>query len=834
MAQQYVTDSGVLTIPGAYPIVKVQNNPSGLSTSGVLMVIGEAETGVDFASETSLKDNAFGPDQVSEFVSKYTSGPLVDAFKGAAAAANDAQIPGTFSRFIALKTNAPTQASGTLPAIGGGTHSTITDKNTGKKGNLISRTVTSAAAEVVPTTGETVLAPPQVSTVVNFRVNGAAVQTTTLTVGQLPSSMKTAIDGLTGVAASGGTNRSLVTVVAGTLSITVDSGFQVHFGISTAWAAVPTVGDILYVPTGSPFATANEGTYVVTSATTARIDAYKLRDAAGAGSARTTPTTESGLSVAATTDIQAFSPVTISVEAGAVVPGLGKSLEIAESGSAFFSNVAFTFAGATSTPVAAQSTFVSTVASPQLIVSGTEYSVNTNVTRQSDGVSEDIETDGAVVLTLGYTGTTASAVVSGSTMTITVVGGAGTSHTITLTDYATVNQLVQYLSSLTGYTAAAADASLGQKAPKDLDDGTYSLATEHGAKTGRIKADGKAYLDGVTLGSSLASVTPVSPATKLVGLPDVSSITFLTGGAKGSTTNANILAALVALEAIRGNFVVTCFSQDATLDIAAGLTDAASTYSIDSINSNVRSHVLQMAQILRRRPRQGFVSYRGTFAAAQTAAGNMASSRVAMFFQDVKDTDAFGTLTQFQPWMAAIKAAGMQAGGFYRPIVNKFINVTGALVPGGGFNDQLDSNLTTALKKGLCPIIADDDGGFRWVSDQTTYTADPNFVFNSIQAVYVGDIISMTTAQRMERAFVGQSVADVSASLALTALEGIMSDMKRLKLIAASDDAPKGFRNATIRITGPSMVVSLEIKLAGAIYFIPITFLVTPVQQSAG
>jgi len=68
----------------------------------------------------------------------------------------------------------------------------------------------------------------------------------------------------------------------------------------------------------------------------------------------------------------------------------------------------------------------------------------------------------------------------------------------------------------------------------------------------------------------------------------------------------------------------------------------------------------------------------------------------------------------------------------------------------------------------------------------------------------------------------------------LTTLEGIMSDMKRLKLISASDDAPKGFKSATIRIVGPAMVVSLEIKLAGAIYFIPISFLVTPVQQSAG
>jgi hypothetical protein len=60
-----------------------------------------------------------------------------------------------------------------------------------------------------------------------------------------------------------------------------------------------------------------------------------------------------------------------------------------------------------------------------------------------------------------------------------------------------------------------------------------------------------------------------------------------------------------------------------------------------------------------------------------------------------------------------------------------------------------------------------------------------------------------------------------------------MEDLKRLKLIAVSDDAPKGFKNASIKISGTSMAVSFEVKLAGAIYFIPIFFLVSQVQQSA-
>jgi hypothetical protein len=138
-----------------------------------------------------------------------------------------------------------------------------------------------------------------------------------------------------------------------------------------------------------------------------------------------------------------------------------------------------------------------------------------------------------------------------------------------------------------------------------------------------------------------------------------------------------------------------------------------------------------------------------------------------------------------------------------------------------------------ALLAGLLLIARKTTGGFAWVSDQTTYSRDGNFVYNSIQATYAADLVALSTAQRMELTFLGQSVADVSAAIAKATLDSIMTDFARLKLIAASDDAPKGYKNAVVQIAGPVMLVSLEIKLAGAIYFIPISFVVSQVQQSA-
>jgi hypothetical protein len=55
----------------------------------------------------------------------------------------------------------------------------------------------------------------------------------------------------------------------------------------------------------------------------------------------------------------------------------------------------------------------------------------------------------------------------------------------------------------------------------------------------------------------------------------------------------------------------------------------------------------------------------------------------------------------------------------------------------------------------------------------------------------------------------------------------------QLKLIAPSNGVPLGFNNAKVTISAPTMTISVNIYLATAIYFIPITFSISAVQQSA-
>jgi hypothetical protein len=832
MALNYITDAGTLTIPMASADIKVATSNSGLSTNGVLLLVGEADAGPRFDAEDNLGDNAFGADEISAIIAKYGSGPLVDACIAAVNPSNDPNIVGAPSRIIPVKTNLSQKAKASLALPGGADYGvSLADKSFGKPGNLINFAVVQKTAEVLPTTGAFTLLVPNTAISAELRVNGGGALPLALTLAELPPAIVSAIDALAGVTASGGANRGVLGAVSGNLTVTVPSGNQIQLAYSGTWATVPSVGDTLYIPTGSAIAGASShtaGSYVVTAATTNSITATKLLDVNGALGALTAPAAVASTPVAATTDAQVFAPVTVALESGNPLVGAGKALEIAEVTAGGLASLAYALSV---TPV----TWISKSGSPALLTSASEYAISLNTARAKDNIQESLSVGGEVALKVGYAGTSAQLVINDTTLTVTVVGGTGANFSVDLADFPTISDLATYIGAKTGFKADVGTSILGQLPTTALDNVTVNLGSSWGAEPARLKVDAFRLFNKVVTESALVQLQDANGnvVQAPAGLPQVSSLAFLNGGSKGSTADADVVAALSALEKVQGNFVVPLFSRDATADKADGLTDTASSYTIDGINAAVRSHVLAMSTLKRRKNRQAFLSRKDTFANDKLAAANTASFRCAYPFMDIKNPSSIGTIKQFQPWMGAVNAAALQAAAFYKSIVRKFANISGALQAAGDFNDQDDTQVEEALNAGLLPLRRASTGGWYWVSDQTTYGKDSNFVFNSIQATYVADIIALTTAQRMETAFVGQSVADVSAALALAFLETIMDDFRRLKLIAPSDDAPKGFRNAKIKISGTAMIVSLEVKLAGSIYFIPISFLVSQVTQSA-
>jgi hypothetical protein len=850
MAQKFSNSDGTLVIPTATAAFQVARQNSGLGTSGVVAIVGEADMGLAYDEEADIEDGAtFGPDQVTAVVAKYGSGPLVDAFKAAAQPANDPNITGAPNRIILAKVNVGTPASLPLLTMTSGAYGTLYTKAAGRNGNQLfssapTATQVLANTEVVPTTGSFTFIPPVGVVTSEVRLNGGAALVPTLGANITPTNAATAFNGLAGVGCTGGVNRAMVAGAVGTVKIDVVLGNSVTFTRSVDWSVMPVVGDTIVVPVGSAMATdsdgagpdtatpQNVGAYVVTELVSTKIiKATKLSDAEMGGAVAgviSAPITKIAVNLAgANTDIVAYSPLVISVDAGTVVDGIGKSLEISEqAGADLLSRCCYALS-----PTAV--TWVSKTGAAKLLTSSNEYKVTIDLTRQNDSVSEEITTGGSVAMRMSYLGTTCTVTITSTHLTTTKAGGAGGNLNIVLADFSTIADLVAYINAQTGYSAAVGNTTLGQYATSTLDRVTaQGICSTWNGLNGRIKMDAYQFFTAVS--DSATVQLGATPARAAAGLPlTATSTSFFSGGARGSSTNSRWTGALDALSIIEANFIVTAVARDATSDIADNLTDSGSTYTVDSINAYLRTHVLACSKLKKRKNRQGFTAKMGTFAEAKEAASNLASPRMVMCFQDNKAIDSQGNLAQMQPWYGAAQAAGAQAAGFYRAIVRKFANISGAVQAAGDCDDRDDTKIEEALLAGLLPLRRHPNGGWYWVSDQTTYSKDDNFVYNSIQAMYAADTIAMTTARRMEDAFLGQSVADISASGALTFLEGIMADFRRLKLIAASDDAPLGFKNAKVTISGPAMIVEVEVKLAGAIYFIPINFYVSPVTQTA-
>lgn len=464
-----------------------------------------------------------------------------------------------------------------------------------------------------------------------------------------------------------------------------------------------------------------------------------------------------------------------------------------------------------------------------LYFSSQEPEVQLDITRQDNNTNESFLVEAEVALLIGYEGTTATVSITDNQLTTTVTGGSGANLSVNLADYATLQDLADYIDSQTGYSATA-QADSAQLSPVALDDVTTQgiASTGAGLEAGRIKVAAYRWSEAV----STSVVLDFEAGSAHIGLPaTTASKTFLAGGDKGGTLAANIVKAIDDAETIDVNFLIPLFSRDATADIADSLTESSSTYTISAINALVKNHVLKMSTAKIKRHRTAFCSIWDSYSAIKTQAGSLAHFRVSLAMQRASQTNSVGQTVNYLPWYSACIAAGMQAAGFYRNITNKLANVISFQDP-TGFDSGSVTQIEDALDSGLLFMEKRIDGS-AWVADQTTYKTDTNFVYNSIQAVYAMDLVSLDLAASFQRAFVGQSLADVDATTGLSFLASKMNQYKSQKLISASEDAPLAYKNAKVRISGPIMEVAVEIKLTTAIYFVPISIEISQVQSAA-
>lgn len=463
-----------------------------------------------------------------------------------------------------------------------------------------------------------------------------------------------------------------------------------------------------------------------------------------------------------------------------------------------------------------------------LQVPSVEPSATITLNQTRDGISESDTLGGAIVLNLGHDGTggvtSASVTIDASNITLTTNLGA---VDLPKSGFAILKEVVDEINLVTygGWSASLSSSLYNQLSPSVLDQvttvGALSATT---AKPARIKKDASDVADFFDE-SSMASIE--NQAVK--GLPDALAETLLSGGVKGATSPASIVAALEKFEKFHVNSIVPLFSRNATDDLADGLTDAGSTYTIDGVHQAVKTHISLMKTTKRRSERQGYLSLKDSFDVCKTKASDLADGRLQLLIQDIRQSDAQGVIKWFQPWALACLMSGSRGGApIGEPMTFKFLNCSGIRhtaqdmsTPDENIVIDFDPDLQAdeAIQAGLTFLENPQTGGFRTVVDNTTYGRDNNFVWNRANVVYAADIVAFNFRNGLENTFIGKkntvSVADV-AGVASSILNGFLTQ----GITVSTADAPQGFKNLVVRIEGNTIYVEVTIKIVEGIDFV--------------
>ena len=369
---------------------------------------------------------------------------------------------------------------------------------------------------------------------------------------------------------------------------------------------------------------------------------------------------------------------------------------------------------------------------------------------------------------------------------------AKASITLYLNKYSTIKELVAYLNTLTGFTVTVANSKWNAYPTTILDCaqsvGIMGIGTKL-APVGRIKADYWAWTSFISGSNSLLAFE-AGTMVYLAGVPTAEvAASYLSGGALGGTTDANVTDALTAGLLLPVRQVLPCFSRNAQYDVAEGMTDPSSTYTIDGINLGVSGHVSTASSDLNRHERMGLCSFHGSFADSKSAAVAIFNPRVSMTFQQVKTTDASGNVKWFLPWMLqACIAAGRSQAVLGSSMLRKNFRITDARhignLPVSSLvwtrdydSDDLQGDLTEAIQAGLLAVGTVPGSGLKVVSPDLTTQGGVNnpvgWYWERTNVMFILDEVLDTCRNTLEN-YIGSRTSDVTPTGAASALDSVV------------------------------------------------------------
>lgn len=443
-------------------------------------------------------------------------------------------------------------------------------------------------------------------------------------------------------------------------------------------------------------------------------------------------------------------------------------------------------------------------------------------------VSEDLgPNDNSVCLSIYYTGAGSAATMSISgttdankTLTTTCTGATADNLSLTLANFTTIQDLVTYIDNFNGGTKYICVTSFGQRntvAPTTLD--RYDAIDIKSLPLNVKRAMNEIESE---VNDSSELITIALKANVYGQLETIASTAkeFLSGAVKGGSTDTDFSNGLDALLGERANLVVPLISQDASADITAGKTDAASTYTIASVNAAVVTHCNTASNTKNRNERQSYVSILDTFANCEAHAMSLAAHRATVCFQNVDVLNVNGELETMQPWAMACIGAGMQAGApIGTPTTFKYINAYG--ISHSDFDPVTDTD--DAIDSGLFVVQKISTGGFRIVVQNTSYGADASFVWNRANVIGAADFVAYDMRQQLEAIYVGsgrqRGTATVN-SIQTTVVSLMRKYLDSGIIVGDSVNGYLGYRNLVVSMNGSTVNIEVTITPETGVEFI--------------
>ncbi|HEX7906763.1 MAG TPA: phage tail sheath subtilisin-like domain-containing protein [Paraburkholderia sp.] len=408
-----------------------------------------------------------------------------------------------------------------------------------------------------------------------------------------------------------------------------------------------------------------------------------------------------------------------------------------------------------------------------------------------------------------YTGGAASASMSVTGTNVILQAPSGTQvSSIDLTQMKTIQQLVDAIDVVPGFTATVLDGNGQQASLNGLD---YVTAQDIKTALYTATANLQALID--WFNSTAQGYVVATRATNAGKVPAAIPFTYLAGGSDGVTTNTQWSNAFTALQNVDVRWV-TPVSSDPSI---AAMTDA---------------HVQYMSTTGRKERRAICGTALGTTdVAAIAAAKAINSDRTSLVHLGYWDYDDDGELTLFAPYLTAAIVAGAFSGvNPGTPLTNKSITVRGLE---RNLNNPTD---TDPLINGGVLCVENTSSGYKIVKSISTWLVNKNY--NRVEQS-VGTALDFTVRNVREALDVlrgakatPQNMAR-AVSIADTALRQLAVAEPNGPGVLVGDAKNPAYKNIQATLSGDVIGVQFQCSPVLPINYIPVSVFAVPYSGTA-